>query len=269
LYDPTPAEGPEVAKVPDFWRRLRLSGRRFLALDYDGTLAPFHPDPMQAFPLPGIPELLKKLSERSDTTLAIVSGRPLREILELLGDLTVVVVGSHGRELRKIDGSLTAIEPTDKQREGLEAALHLAIQEGFEQHLEKKIGSIALHTRPLSPQRAAEIEKTAFAKWSALAQHYDLECMDFNGGVEVRCTGLNKGDVLAKLLDLQPLGTFSVYIGDDITDEDGFREIKGRGIGIRVGEPTTATSATGFLASCEAVRDFLRAWSLSNPEDNR
>jgi trehalose-phosphatase len=87
--------------------------------------------------------------------------------------------------------------------------------------------------------------------------------MDFNGGVEVRGTGLHKGDVLAELLNLQPLGTFSVYIGDDITDEDGFREIKGRGIGIRVGEPTSSTAATGFLASCEAVRDFLRVWALS------
>jgi len=265
LYDPASAEGPEVAKVPDFWRRLRLSKRKFLALDYDGTLAPFHPDPMQALPLPEIPELIQKLSERTDTTLAIISGRPLKEILELLGDLAVVVVGSHGREMKKSDGSVTVMEPTEKQRAGLEAALHLAIQESFEEHLEKKIGSIALHTRPLSPHRAGEIENIASAKWSVLAQKYDLECMGFNGGVEVRCTGRNKGDVLAELLDLQPSGTFSVYIGDDLTDEDGFREIKGRGIGIKVGESTTPTAASGFLASCEEVRDFLRAWSLSKP----
>jgi trehalose 6-phosphate phosphatase len=265
LSNPGSAEEPKVARVPDFWRRLRLSETRFLALDYDGTLAPFHPDPMQAFPLPEIPELLKKLSERSDTTLAIISGRPLREVLELLGDLAVVVVGSHGREMKKGDGSFSSLEPTDKQRAGLEAALYLATQEGFEDHLEKKIGSIALHTRPLSPQRATEIENIAFAKWSGLAQQYDLECMGFNGGVEVRCTGRNKGDVLKELLDLQPSGTFSVYIGDDVTDEDGFREISGRGIGIKVGETTTPTAATGFLASCEEVRDFLRAWSLSDP----
>jgi len=263
LSNPGSAEPPEVAKVPDFWRRLRLSEKRFLALDYDGTLAPFHPDPMQAFPLPEIPELLKKLSERSDTTLAIISGRPLREIFELLGDLAVVVVGSHGREMKKSDGSMTEIEPTDKQRAGLEAALHLAIQEGVAGHLEKKIGSIALHTRPLSSQRAREIENIAFAKWSVLAPQYDLECMGFNGGVEVRCTGRNKGDVLKELLDLQPSGAFSVYIGDDITDEDAFREIKGRGIGIKVGESTTPSAATGFLASCQEVRSFLRAWTLS------
>jgi trehalose-phosphatase len=250
--------------VPDFWRRLNLSERKFLALDYDGTLAPFHPDPMQAFPLPGIPELLKKLSQRSDTTLAIISGRPLREILELLGGLAVVVVGSHGREKKNIDGSLTAIEPTDKQRAGLEAALHLAIQEGIEGHLEKKLGSIALHTRPMAADRAAEVEKIVFEKWSAITPQYDLECMGFNGGVEIRCTGRNKGDVLGELLDLQPSGTFSVYIGDDITDEDGFREISGRGIGIKVGETERPTAATGFLASCEEVRDFLRAWSLSS-----
>ena len=262
MSNPGSAEGPKVAKVPDFWHRLRQSETRFLALDYDGTLAPFHPDPMQAFPLPGIPELLKKLSQRSDTTLAIISGRPLREILELLGDLPVVVIGSHGREKKNVDGSMTAIKPTDKQRGGLEAARHLAIQEGFEDHLEKKIGSIALHTRPMAVDRAAKVEKIVFEKWSALTLEYDLECMGFNGGVEVRCTGRNKGDVLAELLDLQPSGTFSVYIGDDITDEDAFREIKGRGIGIKVVESTTPSAATGFLASCEKVRDFLRAWSL-------
>ncbi|MCG6918765.1 MAG: trehalose-phosphatase [Deltaproteobacteria bacterium] len=264
MCDPTLAEPPEVVQVPDFWHRFKLSKSKFLALDYDGTLAPFHPDPMQAFPLPGIPDLLKELSQRSDTALAIISGRPLRELLELLGDLAVVMIGSHGREKRNTDGSLTAMEPTGKQIAGLEAALHLAIQEGFEDNLEKKLGSIALHTRPMAAGRAAEVEKIVFEKWSVLTLQYDLECMEFNGGVEVRCTGRNKGDVLAELLDLQPLGTFSVYIGDDLTDEDGFLEISGRGIGIKVGETETPTAATGFLASCEEVRDFLRAWSLSN-----
>jgi trehalose-phosphatase len=249
--------------VGDFWQRLRLAKKKFLALDYDGTLAPFHVDPMKAFPLPGIPELLGKLSERSDTTLAMVSGRPLEEVVALLGDLGVMVVGSHGREMRKSDGSLTAMHPTEKQKSGLETALDTAIQEGFADRLEKKIGSIALHTRVLPPAEATEIETVIAKKWSAIAHQYDLECMGFNGGVEIRCTGRNKGDVLVELLDLQPPGTFSVYVGDDVTDEDAFREIRDRGIGIKVGETATTTAATGFLANCEEVRDFLRAWTLS------
>ncbi|UCE82651.1 MAG: trehalose-phosphatase [Deltaproteobacteria bacterium] len=262
LSDPASAEQPEIANVADFWRRLRLAKKKFLALDYDGTLAPFHVDPMKAFPLPGIPELLEKLSERSDTTLAIVSGRPLEEVIVLLGDLGVIVVGSHGREMRKSDGSLTAMHPTEKQKSGLAAALDTAVREGFTDRLEKKIGSIALHTRVLPPAEATEVETIVSEKWSGIARQYDLECMGFNGGVEIRCIGRNKGDVLAELLELQPPNTFLVYIGDDVTDEDAFRVIKDRGIGIKVGETTTATAATGFLASCEEVRDFLRAWSL-------
>jgi trehalose-6-phosphatase len=58
----------------------------------------------------------------------------------------------------------------------------------------------------------------------------------------------------------EPEHTLVVYVGDDETDEDAFRAIYGRGVGIKVGGYGIRTAASGRLPHGEAVLDFLRAW---------
>ena len=86
----------EIINIPDFWESVRQAHHKFLGLDYDGTLAPFRVDPMEAEPLEGITALLIELSSMTDTTLAIISGRPVREVITLVGNLNIFFVGSHG-----------------------------------------------------------------------------------------------------------------------------------------------------------------------------
>jgi trehalose 6-phosphate phosphatase len=56
-----------------------------------------------------------------------------------------------------------------------------------------------------------------------------------------------------------------IYLGDDVTDEDAFRALSGRGIGVFVGradDPETAartTSADYTLHTFEEVERFLNA----------
>jgi trehalose 6-phosphate phosphatase len=252
----------EVVNLPDFWSLLRVSEKRLLALDYDGTLAPFHIDPMKAYPLPEIKELLIAIGQSDDTRLAIVSGRPVFEVLSLLGDLGITLIGSHGFELRLPDGDLIARSPSPVQFSGLEEAIQLATQLGWAKRLEKKIASVALHTRGMETESAREVERRMFHKWSDLAPFYQLDCRRFNGGVEIRSLGFDKGDAIFTLLKDQPQGAFNVYIGDDDTDEDAFRTLReqGSGFGIRVGYPAAPSAATGFLPDCEGVRLFLKMW---------
>ncbi len=251
----------QIENVPDFWERLSASRTRFLGLDYDGTLAPFHEDPMQAKPLPGVLDLLRTLAGESETSLAIVSGRPVAEVSKLLKNLPVTLVGSHGFELQRPEGKIQRIgHLSDEQREGLGKAKGRALERGYGPKLEYKMASIALHTRGLDPRLASAMEEAMYAEWSALAGPHGLECRRFNGGVEIRCAGWHKGDAVSELLQLEPSGVFPVYVGDDETDEDVFRMIRERGVGIKVGRSSYSTAAEGFLEDCRAVRKFLEAW---------
>ena len=249
---------PLIINIPDFWDRLGGARKRFLALDYDGTLAPFRIERMEAAPLEGIPELLKQIQGRDDTTLAIISGRSLFELTGLVGNIGITMVGSHGFELRGPDGDIVVKKISPEQEGGLVEARAIGIEAGLEKRLETKPASIALHTRGLSQGEASRMEMHGV--WGNLAAGHHLEVKRFNGGVELRVTGWNKGDALESLLlDLKE-ETLCAYIGDDETDEDAFERIQPYGFGIRVGDPLQPSKANGFLPDIDSVKRFLVAW---------
>lgn len=250
---------PKIINVPDFWALARKSARRFLGLDYDGTLAPFAVDRTSAHPLPGVVELLGKLSGFGKTFVAIVSGRAISEVMSLVGDPGVTFVGSHGFEFKYPGGEIVATRPGQRQADGLESARRVASRSELGHLVEIKTASVALHTRPLDAERAARAESLILPIWSDIASSSDLYCRRFNGGIEILARGVNKGHAVSKLIG-ETGADFAVYVGDDTTDEDVFNCLTGRGIGIRVGEPETPTAADGLLADCEAVREFLKAW---------
>jgi trehalose 6-phosphate phosphatase len=258
--NPSMRKDIEVIGIPDFWTRLRGAGNRFIALDYDGTLAPFRSERMEAYPLPGISDILATIADNRRTFLAVISGRPISELSVLLGVDGIMLIGSHGFELMTPDGAITVTRPTAGQLQALMRAEATAAELGFGRELEVKVASVAFHTRGMSAKTAAMTEALIHEKWSRLASS-DLECRRFDGGIEIRASGRHKGDALRELLDRLPPGTFSVFVGDDETDEDAFRALQGRGIGIKVGNPAIPTAAAGFLPSCEAVRDFLGRWA--------
>ena len=72
---------PAAADRNSFFARLARAPRAALLLDYDGTLAPFHVDPAQALPYPGVRTALDALIEQTDTRVVIVSGRWTRDLL--------------------------------------------------------------------------------------------------------------------------------------------------------------------------------------------
>ncbi len=252
---------PKVIGLPDFWDVLSCHETKLLALDYDGTLAPFCVQRMQAYPYPGVPRILESISRRRDTVLAIVSGRPLAEVLILAGSFDGIVIGSHGMEKRLSSGDIVVKAADQEQRQGLCCAQSIAEEIGLGDRIELKPASVALHTRGLDPEEASRLEDRAARVWRAISDGHGLEVRRFNGGVEVRATGWNKGDALEELRRGMPVGSACVYIGDDDTDEDAFLKIRRRGYGIRVGDADRPTAARGFLPGIPAVREFLEAWA--------
>jgi trehalose-phosphatase len=250
----------EVAGVPDFWRRVDEARSRCLVLDYDGTLAPFHEDRMKARPLPGVVELLESIRDDDGTHLAIMTGRPLSELLYLLGDIGVPVSASQGTEFHYPDGTDLRIEPSEDQAERLDGAIREAEELGYGDAVERKNASAALHTRPMSPDEARAAEERIAELWEQDAAKHGLEVRRFLGGVELRVLGVDKGTALLEILGEVPTTTLCVYVGDDETDEDALEVIRDLGIGIKVGSPDRPTHAGGRLASPEAVRAFLSTW---------
>lgn len=248
----------EIEGIPDFWRRIESAEYRFLGLDYDGTLAPFHVERMRATPLPGVQELLESIRDTHRTCLCVVSGRPICEVIELLGDLKIPIIGAHGYEIKMPFLPAQVHLPRLKQRCGLRLGQTLATCRGYGALVERKSASVAFHTRPMPVgyEVPAKIEK----EWTSFALRFNLSLRRFNGGVELRASERNKGTAVLEILKSLPPVALPVYLGDDETDEDVFRAIRGRGYGIRVGKDGGATAAQGHLDDPRAVLKFLRAW---------
>lgn len=246
-----------VAK--ESWEQVAFSPHRLLILDYDGTLAPFSIVREGAFPLPGIPRLIKRITATGRTEVAVVSGRPIIELEALLPVPNIHLIGEHGWESRRA-GHTTILHPLPKGVSmDLALAEEMARSAGLSTRLERKRTAVVLHTRGLP---VGDSEPTRFGPWEDAAFRMGLLLRRTDGGLELRAGGRNKGTAVRELVAACPTGTLPVYLGDDETDEDAFREVLRGGFGIRVGPSERASFASGRLPSCPAVRHFLARWYM-------
>jgi trehalose-phosphatase len=234
-----------------------------LLLDFDGTLAEFHPDPDAPELTPERRELLNVISRRPDTSLGIVSGRRLDDLRErtCLPD-HVYHAGLHGLEI-EVDGRRTThpdLEWATSRMEGLAGCLERLLAEFPGVRLEDKGASVAVHVRPL----AKELHERVFARADVLAVPWIAEGLArrLEGSAVVEfLPNINghKGEatkwITADLETKLQRPAWVAYIGDDITDEDAFRAID-VGIGVLVG--LRPTSATHKLDGITDVDRFLR-----------
>ncbi len=254
---PTPSQEGIPA---DFWDRVRGATHRLLMLDYDGTLAPFRIDRSEARPLPGVVEVLRRIRQSGATRLAIVSGRPAAEVLELTALEGVAVVGGHGYEVRDDSGRWTRHPLTPEEAKDLNRLYEAARRAGYGGRLEKKAASVAVHTRGLAGVEARRVEDAVGALWTEGNAGARFEVRPFDGGLELRPRGRHKGVAAAELLAAMPPETLAVYVGDDETDEDAFRALEGRGFGFKIGPADAPTAAQGRLTDSGAVLAFLERW---------
>jgi trehalose 6-phosphate phosphatase len=259
-----PDSRPPIDGLEDFWRRVEGAARVLLALDYDGTLAPFQVDRMAAVPLPGMTASIEALRENPRVKLVMISGRALDELSELLGVPGVELIGSHGFEHQRASGERERTPLAPAQERALEAAEAFARDRGH--RFERKAASVAVHSRGFDDDAAAALHAEAREAWRSLAAVPRMELMGFNGGVELRATGVDKGTALRGWLAEQggvAAADVALYIGDDRTDEDAFAVLTEHGgLGVKVGEGET--TAQGRVADCEAVGALLAALAATH-----
>jgi trehalose 6-phosphate phosphatase len=243
-----------------FIERLKSVSSRVLLLDYDGTLAPFHFDRSQAFPYSEVPGLLLQIIQQG-TRVVLVSGRRATELVLLCGlDPHPEIWGSHGLERLLPDGTYEVAPLPREQRAGLELAAKSLRSHDLEPRIEEKPGGIAVHWRGLSHADAEKVRKQVMQLWAPLLADCGLTLLKFDGGVELRTPSKNKGDAVRTILSETGPNSAIAYLGDDQTDEDAFRALKGRGLAVLVRAESRLTAADVWLRPPDELLGFLKEW---------
>ena len=232
-----------------------FAGRRplLVASDYDGVLARLRDDPSAAVPEPGVAEALARLAAVPGVTVALVSGRGVADLQATSGlSGPFRWVGSHGEEF---DGPLSG--ELAGRRDALAERLAPLVAGVPGARLEIKPASVAVHVRQVPDREAA----ATLLDHARAAVDSSLTLKPGKDVLEVAVTDADKGTALRRLVT--ELGAAAaMYLGDDVTDEDGFRALDPDGLTVKIGEGATdaryrVADAAGALALLRRLGDLL------------
>lgn len=228
-------------------------GTHAILLDIDGTILDLAPTPAGVLVPSALQGALTTLWKWTGGALALVSGRPLRDIDKIFAPLELPAIGSHGAELRVDAASKQVIRPIPLLEERIRRQLAALISGGI--IAEDKGHSIALHYRAV-PEREGAL-RSAVARILSQVPNGKYEVLPGKCVIEVKTTGFNKGTAVLELMEMGPFaGRKPLFVGDDITDDSVFAILPElAGIGFSVGR--SAEGATGVFESPAAVREWL------------
>jgi trehalose-phosphatase len=193
--------------------------------------------------------------------VVLVSGRAAQEIPRLVAlQHPVEVWGSHGAERLLPHGRYTVAPLSGAARDGFEQAAAWAAAYAIEDRFERKPAAVALHWRDLSARAANSLRDQALEAWQQIARAARLAVHTFDGGLELRAPGFDKGAVVRTLLVEEGDGVAAAFLGDDVTDEDAFAAITGQGLGVLVRDEQRPTRASLWLRPPDELRAFLHHW---------
>jgi trehalose 6-phosphate phosphatase len=222
-----------------------------LFLDFDGTLIDIAATPDGIVVPPDLATRLTRLSKRLDGRLALVSGRAVANLDEHCGPLAIALAGSHGLSRFSATRQRLGAQPTPMPEGVFEALTEFAARTGL--HLETKAYGAALHYRA-DPSLAERAE--AFA--GSLAEEHGLMVKRGKYVVELVPPGADKGAAVREFMGEAPFaGARPVFVGDDVTDEDGFEAASQLGgFGVLVGH-RNVTAARYALPDPAGVTQWL------------
>jgi trehalose 6-phosphate phosphatase len=250
--------------LPAFLQQVRAAPESVLLLDYDGTLAPFHVERSLAYPYRGVVALLDSIVQSAKTRIIIISGRPVVELRALLTPMSDLEMwGSHGLERQLSDGSYSRVPVSEEDAASLTEAEEWIVETGLLSRAEIKLGGIAIHWRGMPPAEARRVQALTQDGWKPLARRSGLKLLQFEAGLELRVSHPDKGDAVGATLANLDTTVPVAYLGDDLTDEDAFQVLRGRGLTALVRTDYRETTAEAWLRPPLELIDFLEAWRRS------
>ncbi len=239
--------------------RIQQARNLFLLLDYDGTLTPIVSRPQLALCPIEVRRYLEKLRDLSGIYLAIISGRSIEDVREKVGVSGITYVGKHGLEIENPAGRHKKILVPARKRELKRITQN--VQNSLKRIpgilFEDKGPILSVHYRNV-PQKFStqvpQIVETELQQWR--------KCWKMASGkkvLEIRPNmNFNKGKAVKEILKTFPSRqVLPIYLGDDQTDEDAFRVLKGKGISVFVGMSKPSFAADFFLKNPDEVQEFL------------
>ena len=266
--------------VVDRLLELSIMGKFAIYTDIDGTLSPIADSPDAAYLSPGAAEELLALSERGIRVVAI-SGRAAIDAQRLVGLPTLDYAGNHGFELLTQLGRQVTDEVT-LAAEQVNAALQ-DVQDVIDflpagVLVEDKTYTGSVHYRLTSdPLVAAQVLRPLL---ESIARKRGLMITEGRLVFEIRPRlEINKGVFATNDVRLHGIRT-AAFLGDDITDLDGFSALKQlTADGELLGSATVGVVAqespervlqesdflvegvSGLVAVLRELNERLRAWS--------
>ena len=248
-------------EVEQFMNAVAQSPVSALLLDYDGTLAPFCLNREQALPYPGMTALLQEIIDNGRTRVVIITGRNAHEVGPLLAVHPIPEIwGCHGLERLRPDGTYETPSVDEPVRHALADADRWLRYQGLHNRAEFKTGAVAIHLRGLDEATAAEACSQVLLGWRPIAQSTPMELLEFDGGIEMRMPGRDKGDAVRTILDEIGPEAPVAYLGDDATDERAFLALGTRGLSVLVRPEWRTTAAAVWIRPPEGLREFLTRW---------
>ena len=225
-----------------------------LFLDVDGTLIELTDTPSETTADPKINSLLLEIAERLGGAVALVSGRKIATLDQMFAPLKLPAAGLHGVERRRADGSIQGASFVDSQLDGARAALRAVVAEHPGTLLEDKDRTVGVHFR-MAPQFEQVLRDAVIAIAKPLGSNYHIQ-----GGkmmLEIKPRGFSKATAIQAFMKESPFkGRRPVFVGDDLTDQDGFGMVDAHGgISVGVGD---LVQGQYYLPDVAAVRGWLQ-----------
>jgi trehalose 6-phosphate phosphatase len=237
-----------------------------LFLDVDGTLLEFADQPDAVRSTPRLKVLLQKAQLDLDGAVALVSGRAIAGLDRLFAPLRLPAAGLHGAERRSANGAFDYLAGFDGRLAPVKRSLSQFVARHAGLLLEDKGPALALHYRR-APALGEDCGRAIALAAQAAGQGFQVQ----SGKMvyELKPYGLDQGTALVAFMDEPPFaGRIPVFIGDDVTDEYGFRTANRLdGISIRVGGDGE-TAARYRIGSIEQLLNWLEASLLGAGHDD-
>ncbi len=247
--------------------QLRDAGHILLLTDYDGTLTPIVERPELANLSEETRQLLKNLTRQHLFTVGIISGRALLDLRNKVGISGIIYAGNHGME---IDGpGVNFINPLADEMKPFLRVMHQVLSRTLGKIkgvlIENKGLTLSVHYRMVEEDEVKNVKNLLTDAMGGVAASGRVKITDGKKVYEIRpAIAWDKGKAIKLLMKKYGKGgresrLFPVFLGDDLTDEDGFRIIEKyeSGISVLVGEAKQNSAARYFLSSTEEVTQFL------------
>jgi trehalose 6-phosphate phosphatase len=250
---------------PDFSAAVKAASHILLLADYDGTITQIVAHPENAMLSASVRQKLMTMSQKTDISVGVISGRSLAELKSLVDVEGIYYSGNHGMEiegpgLKYVNPQVTAIPALMRD---LAAQLAEAMQNIEGIIIQEKGFSVSVHYR-LNPAKEGDVTAAVKRITAPHVERGEIRVYPMKKVWEIRPpVDWDKGKAVLFIekeikskLKLNRLMT--IYLGDDTTDEDAFRVARRPdGWGIFICGEKTASAAEYYLNSVTEVEEFL------------